>query len=201
MTMKKEMLERIKECMQNPERIRNVATSSHVHHGKCVSGETLIFLENGPITAKELFKIAKKEGILERKGLEEVYKFKKPLSVLTYNNGVISRGMLTHAWKIENSDELIEVETKDGRRVRVTPEHKFLIFENGSVKEREARLLEKGDLLVLPASLPLTSFDLNNLKSLFLEKLSKDYSFLIYLKKKIKKEIHKKIVEYVISNV
>jgi len=31
---KKEMIERIKDAMNNPERIRNVATSSHVHHGK-----------------------------------------------------------------------------------------------------------------------------------------------------------------------
>jgi len=196
MTMKKEMIERIKECMQHPERIRNVATSSHVHHGKCVSGETLIFLENGAITAKELFEIARKEGILQKKDQEEVYKLKKPLSVLTYKNGTISRGLLTHAWKIENFDELIEVETKDGRRVRVTPEHKFLILKNGKIEEEEARFLEKGELLVLPIYIPLVSSNLKELKSLFLEKLSEDYSFLIYLQEKLKKEIHKRIVDY-----
>ena len=64
MTMKKEMIERIKECMQHPERIRNVATSSHVHHGKCISGKTLIFLESGPITAKELFEIADRKSVV-----------------------------------------------------------------------------------------------------------------------------------------
>jgi elongation factor 2 len=31
---KKEMTERILEVMKHPERIRNIATSSHVHHGK-----------------------------------------------------------------------------------------------------------------------------------------------------------------------
>jgi elongation factor 2 len=40
--MKKEMVERIKECMQHPERIRNVATSSHVHHGKTTLTDNLM---------------------------------------------------------------------------------------------------------------------------------------------------------------
>lgn len=42
MTMKKEMIERIRECMQHPERIRNVATSSHVHHGKTTLTDNLM---------------------------------------------------------------------------------------------------------------------------------------------------------------
>jgi len=39
---KKEMIERIKEVMKNPERIRNVATSSHVHHGKTTLTDNLM---------------------------------------------------------------------------------------------------------------------------------------------------------------
>ncbi|MEM5766407.1 MAG: elongation factor EF-2 [Candidatus Aenigmatarchaeota archaeon] len=36
------MIERIKETMKNPERIRNVATSSHVHHGKTTLTDNLM---------------------------------------------------------------------------------------------------------------------------------------------------------------
>ena len=39
---KKEMLERIKECMKDPSRVRNVATSSHVHHGKTTLTDNLM---------------------------------------------------------------------------------------------------------------------------------------------------------------
>jgi len=39
---KKEMIERIKECMQHPERIRNIATASHVHHGKTTLTDNLM---------------------------------------------------------------------------------------------------------------------------------------------------------------
>jgi len=39
---KKEMIERIKEAMKEPKRIRNVATSSHVHHGKTTLTDNLM---------------------------------------------------------------------------------------------------------------------------------------------------------------
>ena len=39
---KKGMIERIKEVMRYPERIRNVATSSHVHHGKTTLTDNLM---------------------------------------------------------------------------------------------------------------------------------------------------------------
>jgi elongation factor 2 len=39
---KREMIERIRECMNDPTRIRNVATSSHVHHGKTTLTDNLM---------------------------------------------------------------------------------------------------------------------------------------------------------------
>jgi len=39
---KKEMKERIVEAMKDPTRIRNVATSSHVHHGKTTLTDNLM---------------------------------------------------------------------------------------------------------------------------------------------------------------
>ena len=40
--MVKDMIERIKEVMYDPNRIRNVATSSHVHHGKTTLTDNLM---------------------------------------------------------------------------------------------------------------------------------------------------------------
>jgi elongation factor 2 len=39
---KKGMIERIMEVMKDPTRIRNVATSSHVHHGKTTLTDNLM---------------------------------------------------------------------------------------------------------------------------------------------------------------
>ncbi|MEM5801981.1 MAG: elongation factor EF-2 [Candidatus Aenigmatarchaeota archaeon] len=44
MLVKKEMFERIKEVMKDPSRIRNIATSSHVHHGKTTLTDNLAAL-------------------------------------------------------------------------------------------------------------------------------------------------------------
>lgn len=41
---KKEMTERIVEVMKDPTRIRNIATSSHVHHGKTTLTDNLAML-------------------------------------------------------------------------------------------------------------------------------------------------------------
>ena len=188
------MIEKIKEVMYDPERIRNVATSSHVHHGKCVSADTLIFLENKTMTAKELFEIAKKDGILVKKDLEEVYKLLNPIKVLTYKDGAISKRLITHAWKIRNFDKLIEVETIDGRRIKVTPEHKFLIF-NGKIEEKEARKLKKGDILVLPKIIPSASINIKELKEYILKKLSRDNSFLAHISRNLKRKIEPKRIK------
>ena len=191
----KSMIERIKEVMNDPERIRNVATSSHVHHGKCVSADTLIFLEKRTITAKELFEEVKKDGILVKKDFEEVYKLVKPIKVLTYKNGVISKELITHAWKIRNFDKLIEIETSDGRKIKVTPEHKFLIFKNGKIEEKEARKLKKGEMLVLPKIIPSLSVNIKELKDYILRKLSEDNSFLACINKSFRKKLNREVIK------
>jgi len=191
----KSMIERIKEVIYDPERIRNVATSSHVHHGKCVSADTLIFLENKTITAKELFEEIKKDGILVKKDFEEVYKLAKPIKVLTYKDGTISKELITHAWKIRNFDRLIEVETIDGRKIKVTPEHKFLVFKDEKIEEKEARKLKEGEMLVLPKIIPSISINIKQLKDYILRKLSEDNSFLVYINKNLEKKLQREVAK------
>ncbi|MEM5811940.1 MAG: elongation factor EF-2 [Candidatus Aenigmatarchaeota archaeon] len=202
MSEKKSMIDRIKEVMYDPKRIRNVATSSHVHHGKCVSRDALIFLEKETMTAENLFNILKNKGRLMIKNeIEEVYEISDELYALTYNNGSISKSKLTHIWKIKNDDILIEIKVKDGRRVKVTPEHKFIVLKNGEIIEVEARNLKIGEKLILPAIIPNCSMNLDIIKEKFLEKLSEDYNFLAYLLPDFGKVLHQKIIKYGMKTV
>ncbi|MEM5843600.1 MAG: elongation factor EF-2, partial [Candidatus Aenigmatarchaeota archaeon] len=197
-----EMIERIKEVMKDPERIRNVATSSHVHHGKCVSGDAIVFLEKETIAAKELFNLLKNRGKLVKKDeSEEVYEVLDEIYALTYNNGSISRSRLTHVWKIKNDDMLLEIKTKDGRKVKVTPEHKFLVLKDNKIVEIEAKNLKIGDKLILPAIIPNYSMSLDAIKEKILERLSEDYGFLAYLSPNFGKDLHQKIISYDIKAV
>ena len=195
--MKKDLLERIKDCMKDPSRVRNVATSSHVHHGKCVSPDTLIFSLEKVFEAKEFFEYAKQFGKLVRRTPEaEVY----DISHLNFHTLSISEEgvkirKIIYAWKLANDDKLLEITLLDGRRVKVTPMHKFLCSENGRIVEKEAKDLKVGDKILIPAKLITKELNLKELKSLILEKLAKDYGFLVYLEKDFAKELHRKIIK------
>jgi len=204
MAEKKSMIERIKEIMTDPTRIRNVATSSHVHHGKCVSPDTLIFTLNNVFTAEEFFEMGKKFGILVKKDeSEEIYDITH-LNIYTLSlskDKKIRIRKITHVWKLRNDDNLLRIEILDGRSIKVTEMHKFICLENGNLVEKEAKKLKIGDKIFVPKKLFIKEIDLEKLKELILEKLSKDYGFIVYINEKFKKELQEKILNYGIEKI
>src|SRR3989344_5487386 len=53
----------IKELAKVPERIRNICTSAHIHHGKCIDGKSRLILANGEIkTAEQIYQLAEQKG-------------------------------------------------------------------------------------------------------------------------------------------
>ena len=56
-----DIVERFNKVMNNPLNIRNICTSAHIHHGKCISKDSRIMLEEGRIlTAEEFYDYSKK---------------------------------------------------------------------------------------------------------------------------------------------
>jgi len=54
--MAERMADKVARITKDPRYIRNICTSAHIHHGKCVSGNTRLIVSNGSIkTAEELF--------------------------------------------------------------------------------------------------------------------------------------------------
>ena len=63
MAEKETQFEKIKRISKKKENIRNICTSAHIHHGKCVAGDSRIMLTDGSIkTAKEIFEGISKDG-------------------------------------------------------------------------------------------------------------------------------------------
>ena len=63
MAEKETSLLKIERLTSNQANIRNVATSAHIHHGKCISGDSRIMLTNGSIKlAKDIFDEVSKNG-------------------------------------------------------------------------------------------------------------------------------------------
>src|SRR3989344_895006 len=60
-------------------------------------------------------------------------------------------------------DNLLEVITKTGRRVTVTPDHSLFHATNFKITPIECKDLKKGDSVVIPASIPVGFNDIDNL--------------------------------------
>ena len=54
--MAERMADKVARITKNPKFIRNICTSAHIHHGKCVSGDSRLILADGIVkTAREIF--------------------------------------------------------------------------------------------------------------------------------------------------
>ena len=59
--------------MKQPEKIRNIAICAHIDHGKCVAGDSLVFLNDGRfILARDLFDRHEHVGKLVKDSIEKI---------------------------------------------------------------------------------------------------------------------------------
>jgi len=93
--------------------------------GKCVDGDTLIFTEEfGLIKIKELYEEFDGKGRKTVGENEEWTELEKPITVYGYKDGKIVKIKATHVYK-GYSSRMIEIKTRTGRRIKVTPIHKL----------------------------------------------------------------------------
>jgi len=92
---------------------------------------------------------------------------------------------------------LVELEFHDGKKVKTTPEHKFLtINENYEIIEKSSYDLETNDFIISPRKLNYNPISLEDLELIFIKELSKDRGFFVYLNEDYKIYLNEKIVEY-----
>ena len=95
------------------------------------------------------------EGYLQTEvGFCDIKEVKKGNRVLAYSNGSLAAREVVATYKFEN-EKVVEIKTKFGRKLRCTPDHKFLVEDrsnHGAGRHwKEAQALRKGD--ILPVSL------------------------------------------------
>jgi len=115
--------------------------------GKCVTGETPVLTDAGVQRIEDV--VGTTEGFAEpRPGLR----------VLTYEQGSFEYTQPSHVYGKEASD-LLEVDTRDGNTLTVTPEHKLLVATHDGLQWTEAADLSPGDRLARPLHAPLPDGD------------------------------------------
>ncbi len=151
MAEKETQFEKIKKISKNQKHIRNIATSAHIHHGKCISGDSRILLTDGSIkTAKEIFENVTTNGdIYEENEDYTIFSPKDKLEVfsLNKNTGKIEKKSIQYAWRLFGG-KTIKIKLRNGFEIETTPEHKYTIFEEGKFMERQAHKLKRGDCVI-----------------------------------------------------
>jgi V/A-type H+-transporting ATPase subunit A len=126
--------------------------------GKCVTPDTPILLANGElIPIKELFERYSKQGVKIYYGPDEevIDVSHLNLEIITFEAGRFRKSIITHLYK-GRSRKLVEIKTKSGRVLKVTPAHKLLFLnEKGLFEERPAITAKPGSLLVMPKKLSI----------------------------------------------
>ncbi|MBI4448119.1 elongation factor EF-2, partial [Candidatus Woesearchaeota archaeon] len=154
--------------------IRNICICAHTDHGKCISKNSRLYQPDGTlVNASDLFKKAVENGIKFEENEERViYDLtKEDLSAFSLNKatGRIEKKQIQLAWKLKGG-ETIKTTLRNGFEITTTPEHKYIILEDNTFKDREARDLKLGDRVVCSRKLSVNNA--LNIKKEILERIS-----------------------------
>ena len=161
MAAEEELIKLIKELMSKPERIRNICTSAHIDHGKCIKGSSRLILNNGEIlTADQLFSLAQNKGVkFEEKEDQVIYDIRNlniNVPSLNKETGKIEKKQLELAWKLKGG-KLIKAKLRNNFEISTTPEHKFVVLDNLDFVKKEAKELKLGDRIICPRNIEFES--------------------------------------------
>ena len=186
MGRKEENIKKAQALLHKKEQIRNIGTAAHIDHGKCVSGDARVWVNGQWIRAEDLWaRYADRNPIANEYGADvrEVVGDSLWARSIQLDTGDTSFAQFTHVWRLRATEPLVEIETRDGRRIRTTREHKFVAARGHTLEFREAARLGVGDLLAAPRRLPSTmdAEGWDALEATIIERLASDARFLFEL--------------------
>src|SRR6059036_3004437 len=124
--------------------------------GKCLDGETPVLLADGRIRRiRELVRDNGNAQAFDDNGDETLYSYSNPPRVVSLSNPEFVNAEASMGYK-GSTNELIEIQTRSGRRVRVTPVHKLQqLCRDGTIEETPAKHLQPGGYLLTPRKIAL----------------------------------------------
>ncbi len=201
MVEKETQLQKIQRICRKKENIRNICTSAHIHHGKCVAGDTRLILADGSIkSARDIFEDVSKNGNIAEENEEySVFIPNKQIKVfsLNKNTGEIEIKDVSHVWRLIGG-KTIKIKLRNGFEAETTPKHKYIISKEGQFEEVEAKDIKLGDRVVCSRKLKVNSGF--NIKKEILERLSNE-NFYVNLKEEFHNSIKNRILEYGINKL
>src|SRR5437870_11707459 len=161
MGRKEDNIKKAQALLHKKEQIRNIGTAAHIDHGKCEGPETRIWVNGQWIRAEDLWnRFADRPAVSNSHEVDirEVQGDSLWTRSLDIHSGSTNFAQITHAWRLRATEPLVAIETRHGRRIRTTPEHRYVVASEQGLVFREARVLSKGDCLAVPRRL-LSRYD------------------------------------------
>ncbi len=122
--------------------------------GKCVSSDSVIYTNSGPIKAGKLFDCY---SHLDKKQTEKgEYVEPEDLKVPSVNQDTLRSELkqVDKLWELE-SEKIIDIELSTGKEISVTPEHPFFRIREGRIVKQTASTLTEGDFVMAPSYIVL----------------------------------------------
>jgi elongation factor 2 len=194
--MAEKMAEKVARITKDPRFIRNICTSAHIHHGKCISGESRLILEDGSVrTARQIYEDVMVDGaVFEENEDHTVFIPKRAVTVFTLNKASrrIEKKDIQYAWRLSGG-KTIKIGLRNGFSIETTPEHKYISFRDGNFIDVEARDFKLGDRIVCARNLKTISNQ--KIKETLLKLLSKE-NFYVNLNKEFAGKLKENLLEY-----
>ncbi|MEA1904533.1 MAG: hypothetical protein U9M97_01450, partial [Candidatus Hadarchaeota archaeon] len=124
----------------------NVGMIGHVDHGKCVSLNDFILLNNNVLTGGDLVKLAEEKGVLVKEENEGKF-YDVGLHAYCLNDKLDFVKSKAFVYIQPYSGEMIAVRTASGRELTTTPNHPFLINRGGKLGWVQANKLVTSDYI------------------------------------------------------
>ncbi|MBI2630445.1 elongation factor EF-2 [Candidatus Pacearchaeota archaeon] len=201
MTEKETQFEKIRRISPIQENIRNICTSAHIHHGKCIAGDSRVLLAGGEIkTARQIYEEAMNDGeVYEENEEHTVFKPKQEIKIFSLNKGTgeIEKREIQYAWRL-NGGKTIKISLRNGFEIETTPEHKYIVYRDG-FKDIEAKDVKLGDRIICPRKINADN-NSESIKEAIIKKFAEN-NFYVNLNEDFSKILKEKIISYGIKNI
>lgn len=116
--------------------------------GKCVTGDTVITLENGETT--EISTLAKRHDVIDSKQIS-------PIGTPSLGlDGKMNSSNSIRIWRREPEKQLFKIKTGTGKTLKVSQDHPLFTTQDGVIFAKEAQTLSEGDRIAIPRKIEYT---------------------------------------------
>ncbi|MBI3190252.1 radical SAM protein [archaeon] len=124
----------------------------------CLPGEEeLLVKRNEVVSLEKIENLKDADSHATKINIDDIEGEFTPLEdaqVLTFSSGIVAWTKIKKIFRRPYSGPLLEIRTKTGRRIKVTPEHKIAIMDGKNILKKPAGELYVGDRLLAGAALP-----------------------------------------------